>query len=195
MNIVRIGKLIDPTEFQYYVDEAEKLEIYVHKYGTQFKTPEHPCWMEYKNEGKVTGSISFTRNTYKHPVLSEMIQRVINVLTPVFPLTNPPITERVHLIRTLGSIPAHKDEAGRNTCINIGVKNSTGAITRLSNDGVYENFKLNNSSYLIEEGVGYLLNTNQFHSVESTSLEPRYLITYGFGTKFDEMKQLIRIPN
>ena len=66
MDILELGKLIDHTEFQKYVDEAEKLETLVHKYGEAFEIPEYPCWMEYKNEANVNGSISFTRNTYKH---------------------------------------------------------------------------------------------------------------------------------
>ena len=137
MNIINLGKLIDPTEFQIYIDEAEKLETVVHKYGGEFIVPDYPCWMEYKNEGEVEGSISFTRHTNKHPVLSQMVKKVIDILTPIFPDNIPPIIERVHFIRTMGSIVPHRDEAGRYACINIGVKNSSSAITKISNDNIY----------------------------------------------------------
>lgn len=193
MDIIQIGKLIDPSEFSKYIEEAEKLEVFVHVYGQAFYIPEYPCWMEYKNEGDQIGSISFTRNTYKHPVLSLMTNELVELFTPIFPKDNPPLQERWHFIKTTGNIVTHRDEAGRNACINIGVKNSSGAITRLSNDGIFENFENNNSEYIIKEGFGYLLNTHQWHSVESTSTEPRYLITYGFGAKFDNLRKALRI--
>jgi hypothetical protein len=64
MELLPLGKLIDPYEFQLYIDEAEKLETVVHKYGNDFIIPDYPCWMEYKNEGNITGSISFSRHTF-----------------------------------------------------------------------------------------------------------------------------------
>lgn len=195
MDIMRIGKLIDILEFEEYLAESESLPVVVHKYGEAFSIPDFTCWMEYKNEGSVEGSISFTRNTLKNPILATMVQKVIQLLTPIFPADNPPIPERVHFIRTIGNIVPHRDEAGRNACINIGVKNSSTAITKISNDGIYENFEDNNTSYIIEEGVGYLLNTNQFHSVVGLPNKFRYLITYGFGTKFDILKKVIRYPH
>lgn len=192
MNLISLGKLINPNDFQIYVDEAEKLETVVHKYGGDFVIPEYPCWMEYKNEGSIIGSIAFTRHTFKHPILYKMVKQVVEILTPILPNNFPPVVERVHLIRTLGNIVPHRDEAGRYSCINIGVKNSSNAITKISNDGVYENFDDNHSSYVVEEGFGYLLNTNQLHAVDGKLDIPRYLITYGFGTKFDILNKMIR---
>lgn len=194
MDIIQIGKLIEPLEFSKYIEEAEKWETVVHKYGSEFVVPDYPCWMEYKNEGNIEGSISFSRNTYKNPLMAEMVEKVLKILTPIFPQAIQPIKERVHFIRTTGFIVLHKDEAGRNTSINIGLKNSSGAITRMSNDGVYENFKTNNTPWVIKEGVGYLMNVNQWHEVESISDEPRYLITYGFGAKFDVLKDKFKYP-
>lgn len=195
MNIINLGKLIDPNEFQIYIDEAEKLENVIHKYGGEFVIPDYPCWMEYKNEGEVEGSIAFTRHTSKHPVLSEMVKKVIDILTPIFPDNFPPMAERVHFIRTLGNIVPHRDEAGRYACINIGVKNSSSAITKISNDNIYENFDNNNSPYVIAEGFGYLLNTHQIHAVDGKLDMPRYLITYGFGTKFEVLQNIIKANN
>lgn len=195
MDIIEIGRLLEPIDFIKYINEAEKFETFVHKYGKEFVIPNYPCWMEYKNEGDIEGSISFTRNTSKNLILSEMVDKVIKILTPLFPKGIDPMKERVHLIRTTGYIITHKDEAGRNTCINIGLKNSSGAITKISNDGIYDTFELNHSEWIIKEGFGYLMNVNQWHAVESISPEPRYLITYGFGTKFDILKDKINYPN
>jgi hypothetical protein len=189
MNIVDLGKLINSNDFQIYVDEAEKLETVVHKYGEDFVIPDHPCWMEYRNEGDVEGSISFTRHTNKHPILKEMVEKVFNIFKIIFPASRPVILERVHFIRTKGSVIVHKDEAGRNTCINIGVRNSIGAITKMSNDNIKHNFNNNHSSITVIEGHGYLMNTNQYHAVESINDKPRYLITYGFGDTFDVLKK------
>lgn len=193
MNIINLGKLIDPDEFQVYIDAAEKLETIVHKYGGEFIIPNYPCWMEYRNEGNVLGSISFTRHTSQHPILSKMVKKVTDILTPIFPDNSLPIIERVHFIRTIGNIVPHQDEAGRYACINIGVKNSSNAITKISNDNIYENFDTNNTSYVVKEGFGYLLNTHQIHAVEGHLDSPRYLITYGFGTKFEVLKNTIKV--
>jgi hypothetical protein len=189
MNIISLGKLINPNDFQIYVDEAEKLETVIHKYGGDFVIPDYPCWMEYRNEGNIEGSISFTRHTNKHPILEEMVEKVFDIFKIIFPASRPVILERIHFIRTKGSVIVHKDEAGRNTCINIGVRNSIGAITKMSNDNIYSNFNNNHSLTTVLEGHGYLMNTNQYHAVESTNDQPRYLITYGFGDKFDNLEK------
>lgn len=189
MDIIDLGKLIDPTEFQIYVDEAEKLETVIHKYGSNFIIPNYPCWMEYKNEGNLQGSISFTRHTNKHPILKEMVEKVYHILKTIFDPQRPVLLERIHFIRTKGNITAHKDEAGRNTCINIGVRNSSGALTKMSNDNVYANFYNNHSTTTVMEGHAYLMNTNQYHAVESLNDQPRYLITYGFGDNFDILEK------
>jgi hypothetical protein len=189
MELLPLGKLIDPYEFQLYTDEAEKLETVVHKYGNDFIIPDYPCWMEYQNEGNVTGSISFSRHTFKHPILREMVEKVRGILSSVFPNNRKVQIERIHFIRTKGSIICHKDEAGRNTCINIGVRNSSGSLTKISNDGIKSNFNNNHSVITVTEGHAYLMNTNQYHSVESLNDQPRYLITYGFGETFDILEK------
>lgn len=194
MNILKIGKLIDPTEFDQYIIESEKLEIVYHKYGTEYSIPDYPCWMEYRNEGGIDGTIGFTRNTSKNPILKEMILKLIDILTPIFHERYPPVPERVHFMKTTGNIPVHKDEGNRACCINIGLKNTSSAITRISNDNVYVNFSANNTPYILEDGVGYLLNTHQFHSVDGDLHTPRYLITYGFTAGFNLLEKSIRIP-
>lgn len=192
-NILSLGQLLDPNQFESYIEEASKLETVVHKYGTQFKIPDYPCWMAYKNEGNIEGSISFTRNTKDNPILNEMIEKVMTVFKTIFINGLEPKPERIHFIRTIGNIVPHKDEAGRTACINIGLKNSSSAITRISNDGLYETFNKNNTPYIVKEGFGYLLNTNQIHSVESLNTEPRYLITYGFGVPFNTLTKHFKV--
>ncbi len=192
IELIKIGKIIDPVDFFPYIEEAEKLETVVHKYGSKFEIPSYPCWMEYKNEAKVIGSISFTRHTYQHPILREMVDKIVSLYTPIFPESEPPIPERVHIIRTTGSIPIHKDEAGRMSCINLGVQNSSGAKTFMSVDGIFENFTKNNEVTLIEDGCAYLMNTNQWHSVSTINGEPRYLITYGFEKPFHVIREKLR---
>ena len=122
-------------------------------------------------------------------ILKEMVEKVFNIFKIIFPASRPVILERIHFIRTKGSVIVHKDEAGRNTCINIGVRNSIGAITKMSNDNIKHNFNNNHSAITVIEGHGYLMNTNQYHAVESINDKPRYLITYGFGDMFDVLKK------
>lgn len=193
MNIIDLGKLIDVEEFVPYINAAEQLETVIHRYGSEFVVPEYPCWIAYTNEGQLHGSISFTRHTSNHPLLLEMVIKVAKILKPIFPTKYAPEESRIHLIRTKGNIPVHRDEAGRLTCINIGLKNSSGAITRMGHGGPREEFNKAHTATILKDGHGYLVNTNEFHSVESILEEPRYLITYGFGVKFDYFKQFLRL--
>jgi hypothetical protein len=194
MNILELGRLIDPEEFTSYIEAAEGLETIIHKYGGNTVVPDYPCWIEYKNEGGITGSISFSRHTGKHPILSEMSKKVADVLRPIFPEKYEPEINRVHLIRTKGDIPIHRDEAGRLTCINIGLKNSSEAVTCMgASDIPREEFYKTHSKTILKDGYGYLVNTHEWHSVNAMSDNPRYLITYGLGAKFDYFKKFLRI--
>jgi hypothetical protein len=192
--LIKLGKLLDPKDFEKYITEAEKLETVIHKYGKEIVVPDYPCWMQYLNENGIDGSISFTRHTHQHPILREMIDIVIELLTPIFPDSYKPEIERVHFLKTNGSIVAHRDESGRKTCINIGIKNSSSAITKISNDNIHRNFDNNHTDYQIEDGFAYLLNTNFYHAVVGDINTDRYLITYGFGVTFDILKDKIKYP-
>lgn len=194
-NILNLGKLIEPIDFYPYINEADKLEHHVHKYGTEIEYPDYPCWLEYKNEGELDGSISLTRNTYKHPILQTMCQKICDILTPILDKIEKPNVKRVHFIKTYGSIPVHKDEGGRISCINIGIKNSSKAITRVCSDRNFDKFETNSTSHKILEGYGYLLNINQWHSIESDTETKRYLITYSFGLPYFILKNRINLHN
>lgn len=183
--IVEIGKLPNIAGYLNYVREAEKLEIVYHKYGHSINVPDYPCWMEYQIDGGI-GSISFTRNTWKHPILKSMVKNIVVYLETMFQGV---IFEekRVHLLRTSGNIPPHIDESGRICCINIGLENSNGATTYMSNDGVLENFESHNTAFTLEDGGIYLVNTANIHSVRSVFNGYRYLITYGFGRPVENL--------
>lgn len=184
-NIIHLGKVIDANKLHHYLDTLDELETIIQRYGTDFILPDYPCWMEYRNRGPITGAIAFSRNLLKHPLLKEMVEIISPCLQSVFPSTRTVYPDRVHIIRTMGSIIPHRDEAGRNCCINIGLKNSIGAITKISTDGILTNIESNHMAIQVEEGHAYLLNTNQYHCVQAINSFPRYLITYGFGIKFD----------
>lgn len=190
-DILDLGLVLDPEKFLKYIDETRKFDILLHKYGEKMQLFSHPCWMEYIIESDQKGSISFTRHTHKNPVLSEMVSEILEILKKILPDTISLNPERVHFIKTKGNIVKHKDESGRLTCINIGIKNSSTAITKISNDGDYDNFEYNNTEHVIKEGHAYLLNTNQYHSVESDVNCERYLITYGFGIEYDVLSKMI----
>lgn len=193
IGITKLGKIINPEDFEKFIEASKSLETVVHKYGQHFSIPEYPCWMEYRNEGNVNGSISFSRHTHKHPVLHEMTQKVVDILSDLFPVDIKPMIERVHFLKTRGSIVKHRDEAGRLSCINIGLMNSDSAITKISNDDVFMNFENNHTDYNIEDGVAYLLDTHRLHAVSGNPNIDRYLITYGFDKPFDEIKSKLRI--
>lgn len=193
MNLICLGKLIDPKIYQKYINVTENFETIVHKYGTTQHMVDYPHWMEYKNEGGLIGSISFTRNTHVNKILNKMCINISETLKTIFFPTISIIPERVHIIRTSGSIPVHRDESYRKTCINIGLKNSNAAITDISIDGIRDNFNNSHASYILEDGYAYIMNTNSYHAVNSINNKYRYLITYGFKEDFDYLTQQIII--
>lgn len=192
MSILNLGKLIDYHSFENYIKEVEVLPEIIHKYGKEFVVPDYPCWITYLNEGNIKGSISFTRHTYKHPILNKLCNDIIEILKSIFTNDISLIIERVHVVKTTGSIPIHRDEAGRISCINIGLKNASGAITHTSVNQTKESFPYNHQSIILENGYGYLVDTYQYHAVENLNDQPRYLITYGFGNNFEFLKNKLR---
>jgi hypothetical protein len=191
MSVLPLGRIIDPTDFDLFIEASEELEIVVHKYGKKMNIPNYPCWMEYKNEGNLEGSISFTRHTDSHPVLKDMVTLVLEKFSEIF---KPELTlkrDRVHFIKTLGNIVPHRDEDGRMCCINMGVKNSSGSLTKVGMDNRYDTFQVRHDTYVMKEGEAYLVNTHQIHSVVASNDIPRYLITYGFGEPFNKIATLL----
>lgn len=192
MFVKELGKLVNPADFDQYIDVAETLDTVGHIYGTPYRVPDYACWMTY-SVSKKHGDIAFTRHTWKHEILSEFTDKVVDIFGQIFPSWIKPVKERVHIIRTNGSVPVHKDEGGRMSCLNVGLRNSSTAITRMTNDGIRENFENNHTDYVVQEGYGYLLNTNAFHSVISDFPGHRYLITYGFGEEYSKLVDYMKV--
>lgn len=174
-NMTDLGEIIDVSEYQKYIDASATLPHVEKKYGDPYRIPNYPCWMDYGNPSG--GSISFTRHTYSHPVLREMCDKIAIIVRKLLPKSTI-YPERVHIIKTVKSVPAHRDEGGRMTCINFGIRNSSKAITKFSNDDNFETFNTNHTVYTVKDGHGYLVNVAVIHSVVGTDDE-RYLITYG----------------
>jgi hypothetical protein len=190
--MLSLGKLLNPDEFDKYIEETNSFETSVHKYGTKFDIPDYPCWMEYRDERMSGSSIAFTRNTIKNKVLREMSEKVAVIIDNITVDQFKPDPSRVHFIKTIGSILPHKDEANRMCCINIGVKNSNSAVTKISNINSHVDFYNNCTDYIIEDGFGFLVNTNNYHAVSGNKNTPRYLITYGFGNDFGDVKKIFK---
>jgi len=183
-NIIKIGKLINILEFDKYIKEIDQLPEIIHEYGKKFDIPDSPCLMTYGNN--TGGTISFTRHTHKHPILIELTKEIVKILRSLLHDDIPVYKERVHIIKTKGNVVAHRDEAGRNTCINIGLMNTSLAMTN-TNYTQDQNY----DSYILNDGEGYILNTHEYHSVTSIENKPRYLITYGFAEQFDYIKSKV----
>lgn len=193
MSVLPLGRIIDPADFDCFIEAAEGLEIVVHKYGKEMNIPDYPCWMEYRNEGNSGGSISFTRHTDSHPILKDMVTLVLEKFSKI---AKPELIlrrDRVHFIRTLGDVVPHRDEAGRMCCINMGVKNSSGSLTKMGTDNRYDTFQARHDTHVMKEGEAYLINTRRIHSVVASNDSPRYLITYGFGEPFSKIATLLNV--
>lgn len=188
-----LGKLIDPEDFEKYINSANELETVLHNYGNPLPVKQEPFWLGYSRSDGANCSLSFTQNTYMHPLLLPMVDKIMEVLTPIFPENSPPNPNRIHLIRTVGNIVPHRDEAGRMCCINIGLYNSSSATTRIGNDNTHSTFSTNYTDYILEDGYAYLVNTSRLHAVLGPNI-PRYLITYGFGEKYDTVLSRFRLP-
>jgi len=193
MSVLPLGRIIEPAEFDKFIEASEELEIVVHKYGAEMDVPSYPCWMEYRNEGNSGGSISFTRHTDKHPILRDMVTLVLERFSEIFKPELKLKRERVHFIKTLGDIVPHRDEDGRMCCINVGVKNSSGSLTQMGIDNRYDTFRARHHTYIMKEGEAYLVDTHRIHAVVASNTIPRYLITYGFGETFKEIAPLLNV--
>ncbi len=161
------------------------IEEVIHEYGSEFNIPpDRFLWMNYS---RPEGTIGFTRNTSKfYPELADYVVKYLESLVDLkfYP-------ERVHFIRTRGSIVPHRDEAGRKCCINIGIQNSNSAITRYSDIDKEETFMQDYTECVCEDGSAYLLDTGKLHAVKGSNMD-RILITYGFGATFNQIRSKLR---
>lgn len=145
-----------------------------------------------------TAGISFSRNFFKnfpHECIDVVIKlkklqwvhcssSTDNELLLTF-INHNIVPNRVNIIRTIGgtNVNVHCDTT-RNSCINIGLKNSNTFKTRISESQDVNNFHNNpTETYTMNDGDAYLINIKNAHSVESliNNVEPRYLITYNLN--------------
>lgn len=180
-----LGKIVDVNEFQKYIDVANNFETLTHQYGSDFNVPDYPCMMQYAAPA-LNGIITFSRNTYLNKELQPMCDSIVSILTDIFNSAIKFNPNRVHLLKTTGTIIPHRDEAGRISCINIGIMNADSAITRFSEADNLEEYNISYKEAIAQDGHGYILNTSKFHSVIGTETE-RYMITYGFGATYNQI--------
>jgi hypothetical protein len=156
----------------------DTLPVHVHKYGSPQPSVSNFMWMEYNNEGFHTGRISFCRNIGTHwPEAAYHVIEYLSSLLPDWPLD----PNRVAFMRTYGNIAPHRDEGGRLCCINIGIRDSDVAVTRVSLDDDFDTFDREYEDHTVNDGCSYLLDVSRVHAVYQTSLGNRLLISYGFG--------------
>jgi hypothetical protein len=168
------------------LDILDNLEVKKHIYGQpKDEDPSYVYWLEYQPYKEYSGTISFARRLYlDYPEVANYVKDYLSSLFPEIPFD----IRRVNLIKTTGSISPHTDESLRRCSINIGLKNSSSAITRTSNTKDYNIFGEVAIDNVCQDGTAYLLDTSSIHEV--VSADPsinRYLFTYGFGRSFEEI--------
>jgi hypothetical protein len=138
-------------------------------------------------------NIAFARNFYKNFSIEceEVAHKLIQLQSEIDHSDNPlvnrfldhkPDARRVNVIRTIGgsSVPVHCDIT-RDTCINIGLRNSNTFRTVIGYDSSELDFyNKPTQSYTMNDGDAYLISIKNAHCVESLTTEslPRYIITY-----------------
>lgn len=158
--------------------------------GVQERIPTELYWLEYQPHQSGDGTISFARRLRLHyPDVADYVADYLNRFFPTIKFDS----NRVALIRTIGSIMPHIDE-GRITSANIGIKNTLGAITKSSATSDKNLYPLVAQTWQCKDNHAYLLNTNKRHEVIATNNLPRYLFTYGFGMPFSEIMKYYKKP-
>lgn len=166
----------------------DTLPIVYHTYGSQTQIPDELCWMSYA--GTEGGEISFTRNT--HIYLPEVAKYVTAYMQQFVKIDLQLLPERIHFIRTRGTVNPHRDEPSRKCCLNIGLKNSNSAITNIADTENISEFLKGHDSYTCEDGSMYLLDTSRIHSVEGDPNVSRLLLTYGFTRDFKTIRSILK---
>lgn len=175
--MIKLCKLLDALDFEKYIEASDSFPVKLRKHGDPFLVVDYPYWQKYSQSQN--GNISFAVNSFMDPIVNEMTLNVAELLKEIFPRDMPVDSTRVRLVRTIGNVNRHRDEAGRLSCINIGLRNSSASITRFGVEDKLETFDTNHVDYKVEEGCAYLVNTGILHEVIGPQI-PRYLITYGF---------------
>lgn len=180
-----LGQLLPLHLVNDALTSIENLPIIDHVYGEKQPSRKYPFWMRYTQK-RAIGQISFTRNTglINDPYFTLLIDEAERVLNK---LLSPSLTvnrHHIHIIRTSGNIVAHIDEGGRVSCINMGLRNASSAVTTsYAGSGI--------ESLSLTDGGVCLLDTSIMHDVKGDENIMRYAITYGMTTPCDEVFQII----
>lgn len=171
------------------IDGLIDLPIYKHRYGQPMEAnPTKLYWTEYQPYTEGDGTISFARKLYlEYP---DVALYVAGYLERLFGFKFD--YKRVNLLKTRGSIRSHIDESNRACCINIGLRNSSAAITRSSNTKDFTAYEQIAEDHVCQDNHVYLLDTSSVHEVKSLRDEDRFLFTYGLGRSFDDVYQLYK---
>jgi hypothetical protein len=148
----------------------------IHTYGNP-QPPIGGYWMSYirQQPSQEEYKISFLRHA--HNIFPTFITDVTLYLTSV--LARPIMPSAITIMRTIGSVPPHIDEA-RKTCVNIGLHNTTVAMTVCHDEPEIAQTCCDNCAYLLD--------VSKTHSVRSFSrYTPRYLVSYGMTESYDEI--------
>ena len=178
------------------MDELIDLPVYRHVYGNlQEEDPTTLYWTEYHSldpELNEKGSISFVRKLYlQYP---EVAKYVVDYLQTLFPIIEFE-TNRVSVLKTNGSINPHTDESGRICCVNIGIKNSSAAVTRTSSTNDLEIFENVASEIVCQDNHAYLLDTSSDHEVIGKDLTTdRFFFSYAFRREFNIVHSVFKRP-
>ena len=188
MSFLEIDKnFILPDDFN--VDLLEHVPFHTHVYGSTPPKGSGIFWQEFQQANNVNGSISFLRNM--QPWRPDFTQHVANYIQQLIPtLKINPVY--VKMIRTKNNVNPHVDEPTRKCCINIGLKNSAGAITRTSNTTSRDEFTHSSIASQCQDLSAYLIDTSSMHSVTSINSNPRYLITYPFIESFSTIAKHVK---
>lgn len=185
-NAFFMGEIKSLETIHNFVDCLNNLPIRNHVYGQPQKTPsEYPHWMKYCYDGG-DDYIMFSRNTILVDGMNEIASYVIQMISNLGLPLNEEFLPRVHFLKTFGNVTPHRDEAGRKSCINIGILNSSSASTRFSLNDSFQTFSSDYEEMRMVDGSVYLINTNCVHAVNGEQKE-RLLITVGFGAPYDTL--------
>src|SRR4051812_31788854 len=183
VGVIKIGEGFKlPDSFD--IGILDKLEVYRHKYGSPQPDASVFRWMQYSNEGNYAGYIAFARDLGTH--LPAVADHIAHYLSGVIDVPIDP--HRIGFMCTGGNITPHRDEGGRKTCINIGLRDSDSAITRVSLDDDFDTFDTEYEDHTVQNGCAYMLNVARIHAVFQQRSARRLLVTYGMGASFDVLR-------
>lgn len=163
------------------------MPLFAHVYGCSLDYSAEPFWMRYASP---FGSLTFSRFLYKkYPDFTKGVAEYLNGL---FKSKIKFYHESVNIFYTEGDIVPHRDESGRVSSINIGLKNSDVAITSYSPTNTLVRYHEDKVDFQCVDGATYLLNTSNIHAVSGPRGVCRYMITYSLGIEYATVLDMLK---